>query len=541
VNDPRNPVALLLVRSSRGEVDWILPVLHRLRARGWRAVAVFESQHAYDALRADRFLFESLTSVALVGVYPEDVQPIFAELIAPERVRLILKDFSADSDVRTELARNFPGALVASFPNTTHLFGNASTDPIHYGPRDGVRSLQDVLLLGSDHDWPFWSRRADPEQMRTVGIPRYDRAWSESLAAAERLAGTPEHALASAARRVFVFAMRAPDADTIRPDDNEFLRAGDYQALVEMVLEETLGRLGGALLIKTQPGQDTSFLERALARRPDARWLISDLHLMQACSLADAAISMCAPEALDALAVGTPLVECFRFSADYPYWRRNYLGQPTSIYRELGLAAGAETREQLAARLDSARDRSARCWTSQRQAFELHCRRDPEAAEHTVDLLLDELARTGIALPDPSGDLSGEAVQLRMAAAEALAEHGASLHARVELADLAGAGGTSARALNNLGVLAWRDGRADAATALLRMSVRNDPRPLDAALNLLAVYLETRQDAPAAALLRERARTPDAPARGAFEEALRQQLSPQQLRAARELLDDTSA
>ena len=530
------PVALLLVKSSRGEVDWILPVLHRLRARGWRVVAVCESQRAYEALRAERVLFESLTSVALVGVYPEDVQPIFAELIAPQRVRLILKDFSADSDVRSELARDFPTALVASFPNTTHLFGNSSTDPILDTPREGVRSRQDLLLLGSDHDWPFWSRKADLEQLRTVGFPRYDRWWTDRLAAAEALAGTPEHELASAARRVFVLAMRGPDADTIRPDDNEFLRAADYQALVEMVLEETLGRLGATLLIKPQPGQDLGFLERALERRGDARWRISDLHLMQLCSLADATISMCAPEALDSLAVGTPLVECFRFSADYPYWRRNYLGQPTSIYRELGLAAGAETREQLASRLDAARDAGARCWASQRQAFELHCRRDPEAAERAVDVLLAELARAGSLAPVPSGEPHGSYVHTRMADAEALAERGAGAEARAELCDLATEGGASARALNNLGVLAWRDGRANVATALLRMSVRNDPRPLDAALNLLAVYLETRQDASAAALLRERARSADARTRGAFEEALRQQLSPQQLRAAHELL-----
>ena len=128
-------------------------------SRRTRAVVPWCSRAATrpgQALRAEPFLFESLTSVALVGVYPEDVKPIFGELIAPDRVRLILKDFSADSDVREEFARDFPAALVASFPNTTHLYGNASTDPILEAPRESARSRQDLLLLGSDHDWPFW-------------------------------------------------------------------------------------------------------------------------------------------------------------------------------------------------------------------------------------------------------------------------------------------------------------------------------------------------------------------------------------------------
>jgi hypothetical protein len=536
VNAAAGPVVLLLVKSSRGEVDWILPVLHRLRARGWRVVAVFESQRAYDAVRAEHVLFELLTSVALVGVYPEDVTPIFAELVAPERVRLILKDFSADSDVRAELAQLFPAALVASFPNTTHFYGNASTDPAPDAPCESPRSQQDLLLLGSDHDWPFWSRKTDRVQLRTVGFPRFDRGWVDGLADPARLAGTPERALAEASRRTFALLMQGPDADTLRPEDNEFLRPADYRALVEMLLEETLGRLGGSLLIWTPPGQDQGFLARALERRDPARWRISDLHPLPLCSLADVALSMCAPEALDALAIGIPLVECFRFTAASPYWRRNYLGQPTSIYRELGLAAGAETREQLATQLDSALDGRAACWASQRQAFELHCRRDPDAAEHTVDLLLAELARAGALAALPSGEDSGIQVHVRVPALDGFAEGGAQAAGASALHDAATAGGASARALNDLGMQAWRAGRAEPATALLRLSVRNDPRPLDAALNLLAVYLETRQDAPAAALLRERTATSDPRARGAFEDALRRQLSPQQLRAARELL-----
>lgn len=481
------PVIILIVSKSFGEVDWILPVLAAFRERHpeWRVITLFGHKLIHDFLALNQTLFAEFRKLSALNIVPQEIPSLFRDTISPEQVKIILKDYNEDQycPFKAEVAGYCPQALVVSYPHSNHIFSNRATDAVRRCPEPDAYSGHDLFLLCSEHDIPYWSGYVDVARIRTFGYPRYDSWWLKGMRDAPGLAGSEEYRRAQRASKVFFYISRGAHS--------VYLSQADYEYLLRSTVEEALRHEGSLLLIKAHPRQDMEDLNRLLADYDPARWLVSGLHLMQLCSLAEVVISGWSSGILDALAVGRPVIEFWRFSGHDPDCRMLPDGRPTTIYRELGLVRAAETPEELRVLVDSAlREQDGQAWQTQRAAFQHHCKQTDTAAQDVAACLYNEAARKQEAVPRHGATASTAGVVAAMIDyMTALAGQGEEARVEEWLAFLRGQFPEDPQVLNNLGVFLFNRGEFVAAVAQLTESLRRDPAARETAVNLAHILL----------------------------------------------------
>lgn len=483
----KTPVIILVVSKSFGEVDWILPVLVNLRQQHpeWRIITLFGHKLIHDYLVLNTALYAEFKKISSLNIVPQEIHSLFHDEIEPDQVKMILKDYNEDQycPFKTDVERYCPHALVVSYPHSNHIFSNRETDSLRRCANPDAYSAHDIFLLCSENDIPYWSFYVDVAKIRTFGYPRYDQWWIDRLLTADGLVNTEEYRRARQAGRVFFYISRGAHS--------VYLSQNDYEYLLRATLEEVLRYDDALLIIKAHPRQDMEALKRILDDYDPRRWLVSGLHLMQLAALADVVISGWSSGILDALAVGKPVIEFWRFSGKDPDCRIAPDGRPTTIYRELGLARPAETREELAGVIaDALRDPDALPWQMQRQAFQRYCRKVDNASAAVRDGLLEEMKRKQSACND--ADRSPGSAGL----IESMIEYTVGLVERNQQ-ELAGQWldfmitqfPDDPKVLNNYGVFAFNRGDFSGAVDSLARSLNFAPDYQEAAVNLVHVLL----------------------------------------------------
>lgn len=528
------PVIILIVSKSFGEVDWILPVLVQLKRHNpeWRVITLFSHKLIYEFLTLNRALFAEFKKISSMNIVPQEIGSLFRDEIRPEQVKMVLKDYNEDqySPYKLEVMRHCPQALLVSYPHSNHIYSNRATDSVQPCAAPDAYSVHDLFLLCSAEDIPYWSEFVDYRKIRTFGYPRYDSWWMKSLADWPELTASEECQRARRADKVFFYISRGPHS--------HYLSQADYEYLLRSTMEEVLAYDNSFLLIKPHPRQDTEDLARLLAPYDARRWMVSGLHLQQLCTLAEVVISGWSSGILDALAVGKPVIEFWRFGGNDPLVRYTSDGRPTTIYRELGLAAPAESRDELAVLLRSAvQTPAAPIWQGQQQAFRRYCKTTDNAAQEIADCLLAETERKGKATLIPQGRGPAEMVELLMGYVTHLVEEGATAKAEQWLAFLAGQFPDDPQVLNNHGVFLFNQGEVDRAVDNLAKAVTLDPAYLEAAVNLIQVLLALdRLDAAMEIVISLYGRTATTGNSYAFLHALSDQLEPAQFASIQQRL-----
>jgi hypothetical protein len=493
------PVIILIVSKSFGEVDWILPVLVHLKQQQpqWRIITLFGHKLIHDFLVLNTALYAEFSKISSLNIVPQEIGSLFRDEIEPGQVKMILKDYNEDQycPFKTEVERFCPHALVVSYPHSNHIFSNRATDALRHCATPDAYSSHDIFLLCSDHDIPYWSAYVDVAKIRTFGYPRYDGWWVDRLLAAPGLADSPEYRRARQAGKVFFYISRGAHS--------VYLSQKDYEYLLRSTLEEVLRYEDALLLIKAHPRQDMEELKRILDGYDPRRWLVSGLHLMQLAALAQVVISGWSSGILDALAVNRPVIEFWRFSGKDPDCRIGPDGRPTTIYRELGLARPAETREELAVLLAEAlRDPDAPAWQRQRQAFARCCKAVDHAAADVAAGLLAEMERKQTVQRDAAANPApADLIEMMIEYAVALVDAGREEQAGQWLEFLRGQFPEDAKVLNNCGVFAFNRGDFAAAVDDLSGSIRIAPDYQEAAVNLIHMLLVLERPDEAAEVL----------------------------------------
>jgi len=517
------PVIILVVSKSFGEVDWILPVLTLFKEQHpeWEIITLFSHKVIYDFLTLNTTLLAQFSQVSSLNIVPQELALFFQENVAPEQVKIILKDYNEDqySPYKTEVERYCPSALVVSYPHSNHIFSNRGTDGLRICPDPDAYSVHDLFLLCSEHDIPYWSRYVDVGKIRTFGYPRYDSWWMKRILSGPNLRESEEFRRAQQFEKVFFYVSRGAHP--------VYLNQGDYEYLLRSTLEETLRYEDGLLLIKPHPRQDVEDLHRVLSDYDPQRWMVSGLHLMELASLADVVISGWSSGILDGLAVGKPVIEFWRFSGMDPDCRVSSDGRPSTIYRELGLVRAAETREELAALLaDAISDPEGPAWQVQKRAFGRYCKEIDNASGSIAACLFDEVARkqAGLALPATGQPPTG-LIDAMIDFVTGLAEDGEEERVGQWLEFLIAQFPEEPHVLNNLGVFLFNRGDSVGAVDCLVKSVKHEPRYQEATMNLVQILLFLgREDDAADIVVSFYRQTSGTGPRAAFLQALREQL-----------------
>lgn len=486
---PGPPVLMLIVATSFGEVDWILPVLAAFKKRNpdWQIMTLFGHEKIFQGLVLNRAIFEEFSAISTLNIVPREIDLFLSSNISPDQVKIILKDFNKDefAPYKVYLESRCPEALVVSYPHSNYIYSNRTTEFLQMAAAPDAYSRHDIFLLGSEHDIPYWSGFVAADKVRTFGHPVFDPWWAERMLTAKSFVESPERELARRAGKVFFHISRHPHPIYLNEDD--------YLYLVKTMVEEVFSHEDAVLLIKPHPRQNIAAFAEILAPYDSSRWMFSGLQLSQLCSLADVVISFFSSGILNSLAVGKPVIEYYRFNDKNPDWRRLPNGTTTSIYRELGLAVPADTREELAMQIDSALAGTDSVWAYQQQAFQLHVRGHDNASGAICDCLLEEwrakkerVARGEVAEDNnPARYLAfmrNHVEKGEYDEAEALVDSLVGRHEEVGLF------------YNELAVYLYQKGEGERAIRNFAKCLKNDPEFGVAAINLCQALMERGRD-----------------------------------------------
>ena len=343
---------LVLLTSSLGEVDWLLPVLTRLAQQGAesrrnaRLIAMVIEPQLQQKLAASSFYRERLSAVAEVLHHGRDYLSHLshpAQHYRPEDIGLILKSDDPDNAVTMQYRQLLPHAPVALFPSGTAIltmaddpdahvddFFRAATARLGSDPRRDYQPSE-LCLVGTPHMLPYYRNAVRCAELQASGTPRYDIWWTAAQLADPDLATSEEARFADAHDETALLILRGPHWLYQAP--------ADYDALMKALAAAIATRPRLGVIIKAHPRQDQTELAARLADWPTDQLLISTRPLQQLAHLVDLTVSMFSSGVLDALSVGTPVVEFYRYHERAPVleFRRDATGRLVSIYEALGL------------------------------------------------------------------------------------------------------------------------------------------------------------------------------------------------------------
>lgn len=377
-------IIILIVETSFGEIDWILPVFHKLLQddQDWTLVTVFGHEGVLRKSEDNSTLFRLFKKVCWAYLLPNALEDLFSNHIQAGNVKFIFKDSNVDGPIKQHLSRICPKAVKINFPHSHHIYSNKEVDTIQEAPPEVDYTDHDYFLLGSEQDIPFWSIRVPLDKIVILGSPKYDNWWMRGLLTDQDFLASDEVKMAGGADRVFFYISRGTHP--------HYLNSKDYVYLVESILRTVRNYENAVLFIKTHPRQDFDELNAIIQRFPELRVCISGLHLIQLSSLADVVISGWSSGIIDALAMQKPVIEFWRFGGKDPIVRKTADGRDTTIYRELGLAEAADTEEELRGMVRLAFEEPGNeVWLRQKTAFQENIKFTDDAAGEIARWIAD--------------------------------------------------------------------------------------------------------------------------------------------------------
>ena len=479
------PVLLLIIATSFGEADWILPVLSCLKQQHpeWEIITVFGSREAYQNVAEKSSLANLFLKISSLNIVQDQINHLFKQIIDANQVKIILKDYNKDewAPFKWQIASQCPRALLVSFPHSTHIYTNKDANPVQAATDPDTWSLHDTFLLSSAHDVPEWSEKIAIQKIKTVGYPRYDTWWKKQIIGEDQFIASKEAVAASNSDKVVFYISRG--------DHPHYLDRPDYEYLVNSICKQVFSIPGSLLLIKPHPRQDINDLHNLLKEYDPDRYIISHLHLMQLASLSHVVISSWSSGILDTLAVNKPVIEFWRFN-DKHNWRKKTGGEKTSIYRELGLACPANTEKELKEALLSMLSNPEPFVQKQGKAFRIHCKVKDNASRTTVNCLLSELEKKEREYEKKIKTPAFKTIiDQQIIAGEGLIEQNALKKAAQYFEVLNTWYPDNAKIVNNYGVATYLLGNLQEAENIFLENLTAHPDNIDTAVNLVDLFL----------------------------------------------------
>lgn len=547
---PDNSIIILIVATSSGEVDWILPALKIFMEKNedWRLVTVFGHKLVFDRFReTNPILYKRFSDISSMNIVPQEMELLSAN-IKPDKIKIILKDYNKDefTPCKTLIQQQFPHAKVVSYPHSCHIYSNLEKDPMGTCDTPDAFSKHDIFLLGSENDIPFWSSHVDIKKIRAHGTPRYDDWWVDEFLEDPGLSETREFCRSQEADKVFFYVSRG--------EHPHYLSKSHYEYLVKSIAESVFSYDNSLLLIKPHPRQDISELFRLLSPYDTDRYLVSGLHLFQLAHISDVVISGWSSGILDSLAVGKPVIEFWKFGGNDPACRKDEKGNFTTIYRELGLAAPADTKEDLDNLLKSAlEDPNASIWTNQKKAFKKYCRFEPDSSVKIASTIKDAVETIfstnegQVEVPEPALKIKpdestyheppDQLIEIAIEYVNALVEAGLEKKAKKWLSFLYEQFPKKSIVLNNYSIFLFNEGNVEAAVELLVECLNLNPGFKEAILNLIQILLIAGRTEDALEIVMSHyLNTPNKENKKMFLDSLVEQLTEEQFLLVRERL-----
>jgi len=359
---------LTLFERSWGEVDWILPVLYKIKQlnhQRYNIIVIFLKEwRLFNQTVTSTTLYDELINIADEIIYIDDEKINYVPW-PTEDVKCIITDQN-QTNVKSKLAfyKRYPEAKKIWFPHGIYLnlvqkFNeyrrfNLLEDFSHeYG--------HDLFLLDTQLGAQHAFGDSPNGKVQIVGSPRFDGWWIKTLLGNEHFRNSIEAQKAKQAKRIFLFTPTTP----IRELPLEI-----FHYVVTSIAEIILSDKDNYLLIRPHPRQPPHQIEQILHNYNSNQWTLSSLHLIQLSALCDMGISVISGAMIDMLFTGKPVIEFAQYIEPTEAMTINEKGHLQTYCTTLNLSVPARTKEQLKALIDHyfyAQDSSI--WEQQKRNF----------------------------------------------------------------------------------------------------------------------------------------------------------------------------
>ena len=439
-------IILLLVNTHWGEVDWILPVLHKIREekKDIKLVAVFSSKKLFDKRKTQLTLYNSLCKYTDKILYPDpqnifskfwdkfvnclpmravayytdrllqtllnkpqgtyfttflyNTSFVFPKVVNPQDVRVILKDFSNDSRFDRKIEKCCTNAKIVVFPHATSIL--ISQDCNRRNNPEHLRYFHkhDLFLVSTKYSAEWWAEQHCQEDAIPIGFPRFDKWWINEILSDEKIKNTDDYKWVEENKRknnkIVLYLTRHTSPCMLTLDS--------FNYLIKSTLEVVMSHENTVLIIKPHPNQSIPQLMNILKDFDSTRWMIASLQAMLLADISDFIISMHSTCILDSLAVKKPVVEFFQYKDtpdDYPVKNDGYLfcsnGKLGSPQRYLEVVAEADTKDELEFYINdyfyNSEESRNKIWKQQQLKFKEICGNSDSASETAANLILNFL------------------------------------------------------------------------------------------------------------------------------------------------------
>jgi len=189
----KKKIILLNISKSAAEIDWILPVLYRLRYK-YKIFTLFQNLQSYKSLKRDKTLFYLWKKIsygyAIDNIYNKLIRffskKIFNKInlknyflnkgINLLEVNILLSEFGTYSWIIEEIKKQKIKLISIHFPTSSFIFGIEKKNiKIKY------KLNGDLLFLCNKLDIDFWKKRIEKNKIKIVGVQKYDPEWLKRI------------------------------------------------------------------------------------------------------------------------------------------------------------------------------------------------------------------------------------------------------------------------------------------------------------------------------------------------------------------------
>lgn len=332
----KKKIVILLVRRHAGEIDWIIPILHKFQNR-YKIITIFSSKQTFDSLKRNIDLFNLWKSISydyyIIRWYDCLIAKILHKIILYLEINnnklfdkqiLLSKTFDINSflkkfkihinDIKYIFTTiiNFSYTpfifkkknkeiLIIRYPETTFIIPSKKENPFlqEYKIYNSIKG--DYFLFPSIHSKNIFLGSKNSKISKKIvkcGYPRYEKWWIKKILGKKNKQKKNNNEF-----KIIVF-LRNPDSD--------YFQKYSYEEIIRSIMKLSTLIPKLRVVFKTHPHKtDINYLKKILSVYKKEFWSISNKHPMVLSLDADVAISIITSACLDSLSLKVPTIEFY--------------------------------------------------------------------------------------------------------------------------------------------------------------------------------------------------------------------------------------
>ena len=364
---------IFIIRSSAGEVEWIMPFWFFLKEREKDFIIIFESQKSFKSLELNeelytlwndnfsqqsyfpylnstlykimdnlsdvvifknsryRITFEKLLSFLSINAHFRSTYTFLINRFNSSKGFFLFKDYNGASSLSQYLEKRLKNSDTIFFPHSNHIFSDSnssSNSNVSINPRHH-------LILSNQTDQKIFKNNLSLNSIATVGFTFTDEYWTNRVL--EDVSGN-EMEVEDEAFNILLISRAIHPIYLSRKDKMDYL---------EWILEACSKFKQVNLFIKQHPREveENLNLNEIIRKYDQVKVHIAQKSLMKLCSNMDLVISFWTSGILQAKFHGKPVIELYepkQRDLDCAYDNE---GKVTTIYRKLGLVEGTSNKD----------------------------------------------------------------------------------------------------------------------------------------------------------------------------------------------------